>query len=117
MSVERDGRLPDVVLSLACVQRLLVRGRMLFDVAEAKPHTAEFYNVVDFCYVAPSAKLRQWHPNLGVRVLLAFLVHLMRVIDPEEAFFLIDHSDSRVEVQLLILLVDNARQVVEWLEL
>lgn len=85
--------------------------------AETETNTAKFYNVVDLSPIASPTELTQWQPDFGVRIFLALLVHLVRVIDPKKAFFLVDDSYAWIVVQILVLLVHNTRQVVKFLEL
>lgn len=85
--------------------------------AESETNPPELYNIVYLRSVASPTKLTQRQPYLRMWVLLTLLVNLVRMIYPKEAILLVNDSDARIIVQLLILLVDDAPQIVKWLEL
>lgn len=84
---------------------------------DSETNPSKFDNIVYLGSVASPAELTQWQPYLRMRVLLALLVDLVRMVDPKEAILLVNDSDARIVVQLLIVLVDDASQIVKWLEL
>ena len=86
-------------------------------VTEPETDPSELYNIVYLRSVASPTELTQRQPYLRVRVLLTLLINLVRMIDPKVAILLVNDSDARIVVQLLILLVDDAPQIVKWLEL
>ena len=79
-------------------------------------NAAEFNYVVNFSFVALLSELTKRQPNLGVGILVIFLINLVWVVDPKEIILLVNKSNSGVVVEILVFLVNDILQVFKLFE-